>query len=279
MARVNGPFSHKKNLSMRNLFSKTVLAAVLAVGCSASVLAASNNTVATVNGMAIPQARAEAMMRQLTSQGQPDTAEVRAMVRDELIMTELLRQQATKKGLDKTAEYKAELEGLSARLLANMYVRNWVRTNPIGEAELRTRYERLKAQMAQKEYHPRHILVATEAEAVALLEDLKKGKRFDELAKAKSLDAGSKEKGGDLGWMMPNVLDQAFAAAMMKLERGQITATPVKSQFGWHIIQLGDVRDSEFPPLEGIRAQLTQQIQNERLQGHLNQLKQTAKVN
>ncbi len=237
--------------------------------------------VATVNGVVIPGSRMSVLAEQYAAQGQGqqgNPAEMRNNLREELITIEVLRQAAEKKKLDKTPEFKNELDLLGARVMANLAVRDFVRSHPVTEAQLRTQYEQLRAKASQKEFRARHILVATEAEALAVLELLKKGKRFDELARERSSDAGSKENGGDLGWMAPNQLVPAFSKAMQALHRGEIGAKPVKTEYGWHVLKLDDVRDGEFPPMEAVRTQLTQKIQSESLQQYLTDLRKNAKV-
>lgn len=256
---------------MRKLLTLSLLAATLAAPAfSAQGI--------QVNGTLVPQARVDAFVKQMTAQGQPDSPELRNAARDRVVMTELLRQEAVKKGLDKSPEYKSELENVQSALLANLYVRDYMKSHPISEAELKAEYEQMKSQMHQKTYHARHILVKTEAEARAVIDQLKKGKKFEDLARAKSLDTGSKDNGGDLGFVDPAQLVPEFANVMTKLAKGQITQTPVKSQFGWHVIQLVDSKDADFPPFDQVKAQLEQQVQGKRFDAFLNQLKTQAKV-
>ena len=147
-----------------------------------------------------------------------------------------------------------------------------------GEADVRAEYDRMKVQMARKEYRARHILVPSQEEAAKVLEQLKKGARFEDLARQYSIDTGSKANGGDLGFVDPAQLVPEFSGAMTKLAKGQITQTPVKSQFGWHIIQLTDTKEADFPALDAVRAQLEQQIQGQRFDAYIAKLKAQAKV-
>lgn len=232
----------------------------------------------SVNGQAVSQARVDAMVQQLQQQGQQDSPQLRAMVRDQLVLTELLRQEAQKKGLDKSAEYKSEMDAYAARLLANFYVRDWMRANPVSDAQLRAEYDKLVAQLARKEYSARHILVENEADARKILEDLKKGKAFTAIAKEVSKDTGSKDKGGELGWAPAEAYVKEFSEALTKLTPGQVTANPVKTQFGWHIIQLVDARTQQGPSFDELKPLLAQRIQGAQLDGLLSKLKQQAKV-
>lgn len=256
---------------MRKLISLTLIAAALA----APAIAANG---IQVNGALVPQSRIDAFVAQMQQQGQPDSPQLREAARDRVVMTELLRQEALKKGIDKSSEYKTELENVQAALLANLFVRDFSKSHPVSEADMRAEYNRLKAQSNQKEFRARHILVKTEAEAAQVLEQLKKGKKFEDLARERSQDTGSKEHGGDLGYVNPQALVPEFSNAMVKLQKGQITAQPVKSQFGYHIIQLIDVKDADFPAFEQVKPQLEQQIQGKRFETFLADLKKKAKI-
>lgn len=170
------------------------------------------------------------------------------------------------------------MDAYAARLLANFYVRDWMRANPVSDAQLRAEYDKLVAQLARKEYSARHILVENEADARKILEDLKKGKAFTAIAKEVSKDTGSKDKGGELGWAPAEAYVKEFSEALTKLTPGQVTANPVKTQFGWHIIQLVDARTQQGPSFDELKPQLAQRIQGAQLDAYLSKLKQQAKV-
>jgi peptidyl-prolyl cis-trans isomerase C len=236
-----------------------------------------------VNGTVISQARVDAVMQmvaaQAQAQGQPVDPKMKDMVRDQLITSEVLRQEALRKGLDKTPDVIAELQNMQAMTLANHLVKDFQSSSPVSDSDIRTEYDKLKASTpAKKSYHAQHILVATEAQANAILTALRKGKPFDQLAKQKSLDTGSKASGGDLGWNDAASFVGPFGDAMSKLEKGQISPKPVQTQYGWHIIKLDDVRTEAFPPLDTLRAQLQQRIVSERLDRYISELKAKAKI-
>jgi len=249
---------------------KTLVAASLMAAVAGSSFAAAP---------AVSQARIDAIVRSLQAQGQQVTPEQREMVRNQLVTAELLKQDAEKKGLDKTPEFRAELENMQTMALANQAIRDFQRRNPVTDSQLKAEYDRLVAQMpAKKSYHARHILVKTEAEAKAVIEALRKGKAFDELAREKSLDPGSKANGGDLGWADAANFVGPFGDALTKLSKGQVTSTPVKTEFGWHVIKLDDVRTESAPPLEALKPQLAQKIGQERVDQYINDLKAKAGV-
>ncbi|WP_435749822.1 peptidylprolyl isomerase [Thauera sp. AutoDN2] len=249
----------------------TLLAGFLALPAVAA------DSVAKVNGAMIPAARAEAMLAEQRAQGAPEGEQLRNAVREELIRREVLSQEAGKKGLDKKADVNAQMELARQAILIRAYLQEYVRTNPVSEADLKKEYEAIKGRMGDKEYKPRHVLVETENEAKAIIARLQNGTPFEEVAKD-SRDPGSRERGGDLGWSNPGMYVQPFSEAMVKLEKGKYTSTPVKSDFGYHVIQLDDVRDVQAPPFEEVKAQLEQRLQQQKVERHVLELREKAKV-
>lgn len=231
-----------------------------------------------VNGKLIPAVRAETMLREQTAQGAPDGPQLREAVREELIRREILTQEAVKKGLDKNAQLQQQMELARQAILIRAYLQDWLRTNPIQDADVKKEYDAIKAQTGGKEYKARHVLLATEAEAKDVIAALNKGERFEDLAK-NSQDPGSKERGGDLGWSAPSSYVKPFADALVKLEKGKYTAEPVKSDFGYHVIQLDDLRDLQFPSLDEAKPQITQRLQQKAIEAHMLDLRKKAKVN
>lgn len=235
-----------------------------ALGCS-SLLASSAlaaGPVATVNGKAIPQSRADALVAAQVAQGQPDTPELRKAVRDELVRREVLSQSATKAGIANRADVEPQLMLARQSVLINAYIGDHLKKQKISEEALKKEYDAIRQQLGDKEYKVRHILVESADEAKGLIDRLNKGEKFEELAKA-SKDPGSRERGGELGWAAPTNYVQPFSAAMVKLEKGKYSAEPVKSDFGYHIILLEDTRDLKLPSYEEARPQLAQRMQQQ----------------
>ena len=236
-------------------------------------------TAATVNGIAISQKQVDTILKQQAAQGMPDNAESRKMIIDNLSMQIILAQDASKKGLDKTAEVAEQLEMIKQSVLAQAYVQDYIKTNPVTDAMLAAEYEKIKAQASGNQYKARHILVEKEDEAKDIIAKLKKDvKLFDALAKAKSKDPGSKDKGGDLGWFDPRGMVPEFGAAVAKLEKDKFTEEPVKSQFGYHVIMLEDTRANPIPTLEQVKPRLSQQVQQQMVQKMLDDVKAKAKI-
>ena len=244
----------------------------------AALSAAPTGPVATVNGVAIPQQRGELLVRERAQQGQPDSPQLRSAVRDELINREIISQEAVKSGLTKKAELQNELELVRQTVIVQAYLREYIRTHPITDAEMQKEYDRIKAELGDREYKARHILVGTEDEAKGVIADLKKGAKFDELAKKLSKDDGTKAKGGDLEWQAPGTFDKDFSTALIKLAKGKFTETPVKTRFGFHVILLDDSRGAQHPPFAEVKANLTQRLQRSRIEAMITELRTKAKV-
>ena len=240
--------------------------------------AAQGTTIAKVNGIAVPRARQDLLMQQQGARGMPDNEQTRAMVRDELINREVLYQEAQKSGVGKKPEVQAQLDMARQEVMVSAYVRDWVRTHPITDADVQKEYERAKSQTGDKEYRARHILVETEEQAKSLIDELKKGGKFEDLATKNSKDPGSAQRGGDLDWNVPGTYDRQFADALVKLEKGKYTDTPVHTRFGYHIIMLEDTRPVKFPALNEVRQRLSQQITQSRIEELVKSLRAKAKV-
>lgn len=250
--------------------------------CNISDFSAGKGAVAaTVNGTAINESRVELMVKQQAGQGQPDTPELRKGIIEHLAMQLLLSQEAIKKGLHKTPEVLDQFELTQQSILANAYVQDYFKT-PVSDDMLKAEYEKLKTKMtgmSGTEYKARHILVEREAEAKDIIAKLKNDpKVFDGIAKEKSKDPGSKDKGGDLGWFDPRGMVPEFGAAVAKLAKGKFTDVPVKSQFGYHVILLEDSRAKQMPPLDQIKPMLQQQAQQQSLKKLLDDTKANAKI-
>jgi len=252
---------------------RTVIFAILAL---ASGIAFAQN-VAVVNGKPIPKAREDAWVRELTKQGQPDTPEMRKMVKERLIQNEILLQEAAKRGIPEKADVKFMLDIQRQNTLIQALLREVVEKQPVTDAQIKAAYEAQKVKVGGKVYRARHVLLEKEDDAKAVVEQLKKGAKFEELAK-QSKDTGSAKNGGDLDWAAPDSFVKPFSDAMTKLQKGQYTETPVQTQFGWHVIRLEDVRDTQFPPLEQVAPQIRESLQQQKAQAFVQNLTKNAKI-
>ena len=233
--------------------------------------------VARVNGVAIPVARADAMLSQFASQGQADSPQLRDQIKEQLINSELVSQEAAKLGLAKQADVAMQLELVRQNILFRAYLQDFVRRNPVSDADIQAEYERYKTEHSGKEYRARHILMKTEDEAKAVIVKLKGGAKFEDLAK-QSLDVSNKDKGGELDWAAPDGYVPEFAKALAALPKGATSETPVKTDYGWHVIQVEDIRDTQFPPLEQVKPQIQEGLQRQRVSKMLAELRAKAKI-
>ena len=233
---------------------------------------------ATVNGVPVPAARMDFLLQQQRQRGAVDNDQTRAMIKNELVNREIVVQEAQKSGLTKTPDVQTQLDIARQEVIVSAYLRDWVRKHPVTDAEVQAEYDRVKAQSGDKEYRARHILVESEDQAKDIIAQLKKGAKFDELATKYSKDTGSAQRGGDLDWSVPGTYVKPFSDAMVKLEKGKYTETPVQTQFGYHIIQLEDVRQTKFPTLAEVRPRIQQQIAQHKVDELIRGLRAKAKV-
>jgi len=234
---------------------------------------------ATVNGTPISQHTVDLFAERGASTGRPDTPESRATLIDQLTLQLVLAQEAIKKGLDKKPDVAQQIETIKQSVLANAYVEDFVKSNPVTDEAIKAEYDRIKATITGTEYKARHILVAKEAEAKDIIAKLKKDPgAFAKLAMERSTDAGSKANGGDLGWFDLSKMVPEFGAALSKLEKGAFTAEPVKTQYGYHVILLEDSKPIEAPPIDEVKPQLTQQLQQQNVKKQVDALKAAAKI-
>ena len=231
-----------------------------------------------VNGVVIPQSRIDAMNKELTAQGQPDTPERHNAVKEELINREVIAQAAQKRGLDKNPDIAAQMEMARQAVLVRALFEDEVKKSPITDAQLQQQYEQFKASMGTNEYKVRHILVDKEDDAKAIIAELNKGGDFAKIAKEKSKDPGSKDNGGDLDWGPSARYVPTFANAVTSLQKGQTTQVPVKTDFGYHVIRVDDVRPLQVPPFAEMKEQFRQRAQQQQVQKMVMDLRQKAKV-
>ena len=248
-------------------------------GAKSAAPASTAPAAATVNGTPISQTRVDMMARQGAASGRPDTPETRKAIIDQLALQMVVAEEAVKKGLDKTPEVAEQLDAIRQSVLANAYVQDFIKSNPVTDDMLKAEYERIKASVAGTEYKARHLLVEKEAEATDIIARLRKNPgAFAKLATERSKDPGSKAGGGDLGWFDVSRMVPEFGAAVSKLEKGKFTEEPVKTQFGYHVILLEDSRPIEAPPLEDVKPQLSQRLQQQNVMKQLDALKAAAKI-
>jgi peptidyl-prolyl cis-trans isomerase C len=252
----------------------TAVASLLAL--SAPGVLAQN--IAIVNGKPVPKARMDSLAKQIEKSGRKITPEMEIELRKEVIAREIFMQEAEKQGLASSEDFKAQMELARQTILINEMFADHEKKNLVTEAEMKAEYDKFATANGGKEYKARHILVEKEAEALAIIASLKKGGKFEDIAKKQSKDAGSGAKGGDLDWSNPASYVPEFADAMLKLSKGKTTETPVKSQFGYHIIRVDDIRTAQLPPFEEVKPQIAKQMQQQKELAFREELRKKAKV-
>jgi peptidyl-prolyl cis-trans isomerase C len=251
---------------------------LLLVLIAVAAMPALAQNVAVVNGKAIPTSRVDAIVKQVVAQGkQPDSPQLREEIKKDLVSREVMMQEAVKLGYDKNPEVKQALDNARQTIVISALMRDYVGKNPVKDAEIAAEYDRYKAQAGDKEYHVRHILAETEAEAKAIIAKLKGGAKFEELAKA-SKDSGTANSGGDLDWATPSSFPKNFSDAFVGLAKGAVTETPVQTPNGFHVIKLDDTRPAKLPALDEVKPQIAEAMQQKKLQAFQEQMVKKAVI-
>ena len=232
----------------------------------------------SVNGVLIPNAYFDAMNRERETAGQPASAEFANAMKDELVNREILSQAAKKKGLDKSPTVAAQMDMARQAVLIRAFFEDYVKANPISDAQLKADYDKYVVQLGDKEFKVRHILVDKEDDAKAIIASLKRGETFEKLAKEKSKDTGSKDNGGDLDWAPAGRYVPEFATAVKAQAKGQLSETPVKTPFGYHVIRVDDSRAMKVPSFDEVKDKFRQQAQQEQVAALVQDLRGKAKI-
>mgnify|MGYP006279902451 FL=1 len=241
-------------------------------------LAAQAQNVAIVNGKPVPKSRVDTLMQQAARSGQQLPPGADQQARDQVVLREIFAQEAVKKGIAASPDFAAQMELARQSILIRELFEDYRKKNPVSDAEAKAEYETLKKQNSGTEYRASHILVEKEEEAKALIAQIKGGAKFEDLAKKNSKDPGSGERGGDLDFAKPDAYVPEFGKAMSELKKGQMTETPVKTQFGFHIIRLDDTREAQFPAFDEVKGQLKQRMDAMKLQKYQDDLRKSAKT-
>ncbi|MES2184252.1 MAG: peptidylprolyl isomerase [Pseudomonadota bacterium] len=257
-----------QKIRMSGIAAAAALATLLALPALAQ-------NIAIVNGKPIPKSRADLLIAQVVKSGRPSTPDLEKQVKDELIRREILMQEAQKQGLDTTDDYKAQMEIARQTIIMRALLE---KVSTVTDAEAKAEYDKAVAANSGKEYKAHHILVDKEADAKDIIARLKKGAKFEDIAKKQSKDTGSGANGGDLDWANPSSYVPEFTEGLVKLKKGQVTDVPVKSQFGYHVIRLDDVREAKLPAFEQVKPQIMQQLQQQKAAKYEEDLQAKAKI-
>jgi peptidyl-prolyl cis-trans isomerase C len=268
---------------MKILGKLPLIALIALAGCAKNGSTVDTKTpaekpVATVNGVPISRSMYDYYVK--NTAGKPAnelTADQRSQLLDNLVRGEVVAQQAQKEGLDKTGDTASLLELSQLQILEQADAEHYLKDRKATDAERQAEYDSQVAAMPKTQYHARHILVTTQDAAQKVIDELKKGAKFEDVAKKESIDS-SKEQGGDLGWFSPANMVKPFADAVATLKKGEVTPAPVQSQYGWHVIQLLDTRETPVPPLDSVKERVDQLVQNKKFKAYQDDLMKTAKV-
>ena len=258
---------------------KQLLSGLVAAALTGAVaLPVHAQNLAIVNGKPVPSERVEQLKQQVQRSGRPLTPEMEGQIKEEVIAREIFMQEAQKRTLEASPDFKAQMELARQTILIRELFLDQQKKDPVTDAEIKAEYDKFVAANSGKEYKASHILVEKEDEAKAIIASIKQGAKFEDIAKKQSKDPGSGARGGDLDWANPNSYVSEFTEAMLKLKKGEMTAEPVKSQFGWHIIRLDDERQAQLPKLEEVKPQIAQQLQQQKRGQFQEDLRTKAKV-
>ena len=261
---------------------KSFIAASLVLAATLAPLAAQAQNIAVVNGKPVPKARVDTIVSQVQKQAaarnQQVPPDLEKMVRDKVVTDEILSQEAERRGLGSSPEFKSQMELARQSILIGLLSQDLDKTTKVSDADVQKEYDKFKAQASGTEYKARHILVEKEDEAKAIVAQLKAGAKFEDLAKKNSKDPGSAPNGGDLDFASPQSYVPEFSQAMTALKKGEMTQEPVKSQFGYHIIRLDDTREAQFPPFDDVKGQLKQRMEQQRIGAFVEEIRAKAKT-
>lgn len=280
-------FTHANNRAIRRTTGSWIVtlltgsAVLLTVGTATAAdthtTSAGDQSIATVNGVPVPQSREQLALEQARVHGAADTPALRQAITENLISGELLVQAAEREKLDADPRVAQQIDMSRRTILIAAYQAKFLNDHPIDDRALHDAYDEMVAKSGTTEYHVQHILAANEAQAQAVITRLNQGANFTDVAR-ESLDAGSKDHGGDLGWNSPNAYPQPFADAIRQLKKGQYTHKPVQTKFGWHVILLDETRPLVVPPFEQIKDKLRDALAKEAIGRQVAALRKTASV-
>lgn len=261
---------------MISLKSRVLLAGFAGM-LSLSACYAEDTAKVSVNGTPISESLVNLLVKERTAQGQPDSPELRHAIRDNLVTLEVMSQEAKKRGLDKDPDVAAQLHLATQSMLQRAYLNDYIKNHPISESAVKAEYDRIKTIMGDKEFQTRVIAVPSEKDAQAIIAQLKKGTKFEQLAKDKSIDTDSKKRGGEIGWQTPASLGGPIGQALAKLSKGQIS-DPINLGNAWGVIKIDDTRPYKAPAFDSVKGDLRQRLEQQEIQSVVADLRKQAKI-
>ena len=271
--------SFLSNHSKRVLLANTLMA-IMVLACTNMVYADNqpdSKILAVVNGTNITSATLNKYAKRRGMPKDADPVQQQNAMIEELINRELIYQDANKKGIDKKPSVVAEINSQRVNIIASAMLKEESSKTTISDADLKKEYDRYISKNKGKEYKARHILLENETDAKAIIAELDKGADFATLAKERSTGF-SGEVGGDLGWFKPGAMVKPFIVAVEALQDGKYSKSPVKTQFGWHVILREQTRDVAAPPYDSLKEQIRMRLQNKSVENYIASLRKGAKI-
>ena len=264
---------------IKRSISRAFVAALLVSGCTLSFAQSKPaNSMASVNGVAIPETLLTQNINANIAQGQKDSPELRQVIKDELINREVLAQESTRLGLDKTPDAQAQWAQVRQTFMVELLLNDLMKRNPISDAEVKAEFDRQMASMGDaQQYKIGLIVLPTEDAAKAVLARLRKGENFAKLATEVSIDP-SKKDGGSVGWVLPAQILPAISNVMVNLTKGNLVAAPIQTPAGWNIIKLEDKRPFKAPTFDEAKNEIRQMLTQKQRFEYVKKLREAAKV-
>jgi peptidyl-prolyl cis-trans isomerase C len=256
--------------------SKSFFVVLITLGLTQAC--ADSTPVASVNGKAISKTLMEYNVGLNTQRGIVDNDALRKVLLNELVMREVLAQEAESLKLDQNEIAKIRLEQARKVLLSELLIENFTKNNKVSETDIKAEYKRqIDALKDSTQYNLSVVVTASKEEAEAVIAKAKAGSDFAKLAEESSMDQSAKN-GGDLGWVLPDQVIAPVSNVMVNLSKGGISAMPIQTRVGWHVIKLEDTRKFVAPKLDDVKAQLEQGLMKKRVAEYLQKLRNEAKI-
>lgn len=256
------------------------LFAILLFGASN---AQSAKTLVAVNGSKITATQLDQWVSVAVSEGAKDTPELRQGILNDLILREVISQEFKKSGLLTKGNNAFKVKLAEQNAVMDLWFTQYFAEHPITNDEVRAVYEKQvelsKDPKNAKEYLVSQIVVPSEADGVALINQINGGASFEELAKTRSLDKNSGAQGGVIGWVLPTQLTPPVNDIVPNLAKGKVTQFPIKTANGWHIIKVDDIKAFAIPRFDQSKNAIAQSLAQQRRQEAINSLMKSFKIN
>ncbi|WP_046168739.1 peptidyl-prolyl cis-trans isomerase [Chromobacterium vaccinii] len=259
------------------------LSRIAALTLAASIsLPVAAESIAVVNGVSIDKSELDAAVANVVQSNGgkvQDSPELREQLKNSLVSRQLILQEASRRGLDKQPAFVKRMDEARAELLRDALFADIAEKANVGDAQIKARYDEMAAQVSgSKEVHAYQITLGSEADAQKAIAQLKKGAKFEELVKTRSIDPNAKQSGGDMNWGNLSRMEPKLAEALKAIPKGQVSGSPYQSQLGWHVFKVTDIRNAQIPPLDAVKPQIARQLQEEAIAKAVEDLRAKSKI-